>query len=250
MQNVKAGFGILRYGVITGCVIFTLILFFSWHTPVSLFIWHHMHDAESAALATWVSAASAVVMAFATTLLLRGLLLTKESIDDARRSAEEAKRTALLQLMCERFNGPNFHFARAVFAKTHLDRKRDGALGKIKDRYVPSQGWQIIYFLNEIGHLVQTERLDFEEVELAFATHIRVIGGLWKEQFDQEFRDSRCKPFLDLYDRAMASRLPNAFESELDLFFDEAFWESEAALSQLALSEERPSLVGGTDSGN
>jgi hypothetical protein len=238
MQNVKAGFGILRYGAIALLAIFAFTVFCAWPTPASLFFWEHLHEAESSALATWISAISSVITALATIFLLRGLWLTKESMEEAKRTDDEAKRTALLGLMNQRFNAPNLRFARAVLAKTHLGRKRDGGIGVIKDRYVPHQGWQVINFLNEVGHLVQSGRLDIEDVELAFGTHIQTVGGLWKGQFDQDFRDSRYRPFLSLYEKVMSSPLPKAVRSELDLFFDEAFWEGEEALDSRAKSED------------
>ena len=152
MQNVKASFGIARYGAIAIFAISAFTVFCALPTPASLFFWKHLHETESAALASWISAVSAVIMAFATTLLLRGLWLTKQAMEDA-------KRTALLELMNNRFNAPNMHYARAVFAKTHLDRNRGDALGKIKDLNIPIQGWQIISFLSEVGHLVETDNL-------------------------------------------------------------------------------------------
>jgi len=238
MQNVKAGFGIARYGMIGILVISAFAVFCAWPTPASLFFWNHMHETESAALAAWISAVSAVTMAIATIFLLRGLLLTKETMEDAKRTAEEAKRTALLELMYERFSAPNLRYARAVFAKTHLGRKRGNGADEIRDGSVPQQGWQIISFLSEVGHLVEAGRLDFEDVELAFGANIQAIGGLWKKQLNQDFRESRYNPFLYLYEKTVASPLPKQFASELDLFFDEAFWESESALDSNAKSED------------
>lgn len=108
--------------------------------------------------------------------------------------------------------------------------------GKIKDGYIPRQGWQVVNFLNLIGHQVQSERLSFDDVEIAYASHVQHIVGVWKEQLNQECREFRFKPLLDLYSRVESSPQPKEVKTELDLL-DNEFWECEASLDANAKSE-------------
>lgn len=189
---------------------------------------------QSGVLATWLAALAATVAAIATVVLIRGLWLTKQSI-------EESKRASLFQLMHERFNAPNMRFARATFARTQLDRGEGGGISIIKRHYVPRQGWQIIDFLNQIGHLVETGRLNSEDVVLAYGTHVQLVGALWKDQLEEYFRNSHYKPFLDLYGKVETSSQPKAIKNDIDRFWPKAqvaFWESESALDPNARSED------------
>ena len=138
--------------------------------------------------------------------------------------------------MYERFNSPNMLYARAVFAKTHLERKETYGLGKMKDAYIPLQGWQVVNFLNLVGHQVQAGRLIFDDAEIAYASHVQRIVGIWKGQLSMECREFRYEPLFDLDDKINDSDLAKEMKSELDLLDDE-FWESEAILDANAKSE-------------
>lgn len=178
---------------------------------------------QSSTLATWVAAFAAIVAAVASVLLLRGLWLTKRSI-------EESRRTALFQLMHERFNSPDMRFSRATFAKTYLDRYDRGGLDRIvKNNFPPRHGFQIIDFLNQVGHLVQTRRLNPEDVVLAYSTHVQLIGSKWKAQLDDYFRKGRYKPFLDLCTVVNTTSDLKTAKTELEQNWvpaQRAFWES------------------------
>jgi hypothetical protein len=181
-------------------------------------------SSQSGTLAAWITA-------IATVFLVVGVVF-------AWRSMVISARSSAFQTMSGRFDAPNMRYARAVCAKTYLERKAQGVLGQIKNRYVPGQGWLIINFLNQLGHLVQKRRIGFRDVELAYSEYIMVIGGLWGQQLDEYFRDSRYAPFLKLYKKIKASPLPKSVKNDLDLYFDQDFWLAEASLDQSAESEE------------
>jgi hypothetical protein len=195
---------------------------------------------QSGFLASWIAASATVIAAIASVVLLSGLWLTKQSMrqsaQDSALQLKKSEQASVFQRMYEQFNAPTMHYARAVFAKTHLDREKEYGHGKMKDGYIPSHGWQVVNFLNQVGHQVQADRLIFEDVEIAYASHLQYIVGIWKEQLDLECRESRYKPLLDLHDRIMASNLPKDVKSKLDVLDDE-FWESEASLNANAKSE-------------
>lgn len=195
---------------------------------------------QSSVLASWVAAAATVVAAVASVILLYGLWQTRQSMKQSQQAAasqrKESAQSSAFQLMYERFSSPHMLFARAVFAKTHLERMETYGQGKLKDGYIPQQGWQVVNFLNLIGHQVESERLSFDDVEIAYAPHVQHIVGVWKEQLNQEYREFRFKPLLDLYGRVEASPQPKEVKTELDLL-DKEFWESEACLDTNAKSE-------------
>jgi len=190
---------------------------------------------QSSALAAWVAAIATMISAGASVLLLGGLWLTKRSI-------EASERTALFLLMNERFNAPNMRHSRAAFAKTYLGRYDKGGLDRIvKNNVPPRHGFQIIDFLNQVGYLVQTKRLNPQDAALAYSTHIQIIGRKWKSQLGEYFREGRYKPFLDLLDRVNAMVQLKTIKTELEEDWvpaQRAFWESEAVLDLNAKSED------------
>lgn len=223
-----------RFIIALCVVLLAFIVFCIWPTTLSLFFWSHV-TGGSGALAAWVAAIAAIVTAVATVVLLRGLWLTKQSI-------EESRRTALFQLMHERFNAPDMRFSRATFARTYMGRYDKGGLDRIvKNNTPPRHGFQIIEFLNQVGHLVQTRRLDSEDVVLAYSSHVLLIGSKWQSQLDEYFREGRYRPFLDLFALVNTIDQPKAFKTGLEqswLPAQRAFWESEAALDPAAKSED------------
>ncbi|HZB89368.1 MAG TPA: hypothetical protein VE291_11960 [Terracidiphilus sp.] len=188
--------------------------------------WDSM-TAQSGVLATWIGSIATTGLVISIALTLRSMKISAQS--------------SVFNLMFERFNAPSMLYARAVFAKTHLDRKENFG---IKDTFLPSSGWLIIAFLDQIGKLVQDKKLGLDDVKLAYADYIAIIGHLWAKRMkgDEEQYKTRYTAFLDLHERIETSRASQLFKSELDAFFDEAFWECEAALDQSAKSEDHASL--------
>jgi hypothetical protein len=227
MNSIRGWFAEEWLVAMFGAVAVGFVLIFIWPSPAGVFVWNHLTD-KSGALAAWVAA-------IATVALVYGLAQTK-------RSMKASAQSTVFQRTYEQFNAPNMLHARAVFAKTHLDRIEKGGIDEIvRDNYVPLQGWQVINFLNLVGHLVQTEELNLRDVELAYATHVQMIWARWKEQLTPDYRENRYKPFLDLYDKINASPQPKAVKGELELRWKKAqepFWLSEAALDPNAKSED------------
>lgn len=222
MRYVIARLNAHRVAVLCAALLLLSFLFLNIPTAAGLYLWNHLKSSESAALAAWVAA-------LATCALIGGLLLTKQSM-------KESVQSATFQRMYGQFNAPNMLYARAVFAKTHLERMENYGLGRLKDGYIPQQGWRVVNFLNLIGHQVQSERLSFDDVEIAYAPHVQHIVGVWKGQLNQEYREFRFKPLLDLYIRVEASPQPKEVKTEFDPL-DKEFWESEACLDVNAKSE-------------
>jgi len=207
--------------------------FLNTKTPASAWLWGHLHETESSALATWLSA-------IATVFLLWGLWFTKLSI-------EESKKAELFRLMFDRFNAPNVRFSRATFAKTYLERYYKGGLDRfVRNNVPPRHGFELIGFLNQIGYLVQEKRLNSDDVVLAYSTHVQLLAWKWRDLLDDGCREEHYRPFLTLYDtvNAASDRL-RTLVTESDLGWvpaQRAFLESEAALDPLAKSEDDPSL--------
>ena len=222
MKQEKAWLSVHRNWVFCAVAFLLVISFLNIPTQASLSFWNHLKSRESAALAAWVAG-------LATCALIGGLWLTRKSMNESAQSAA-------FQRLYEQFNSPNLLYARAVFARTHLERMETYGRGRVKDGYIPQQGWRVVNYLNLIGHQVQTERLSFEDIEKTYASHVQHIVGVWKEQLSQEYREFRFKPLLDLYDKIEASPRPKEVKTELDLL-DNEFWESEACLDASAKSE-------------
>lgn len=138
--------------IVAFCLILLFFIAFCiWPTTLSMFFWDHLTH-KSGALATWVAAFATVIAAIASVVLLSGLWLTKQSMrqsaQDSALQLKKSEQTSVFQRMYEQFNAPTMHYARAVFAKTHLDRKKKYGHGQMVDGYIPSHGWQIVNFLN------------------------------------------------------------------------------------------------------
>ena len=205
--------------VLLGVAGIILIVFCNLHDPVSMRFWNHL-TYKSEALAAWVAALATVVLAF-------GLWLTMRSM---RISAQ----VATFQIMYERFNAPNMRYARAVLAKTHLQHKVEEPL---KDLFIPSVGWLIIGFLNQVGKLIEDERLDFEDVELIYADHVMAIGERCGTRVNDESHLPRYAPFCNMYKKMKESNSSHVFRNELDVYYDRAFWECEESLDATAKAE-------------
>lgn len=182
-------------------------------------LWNNLTP-QSEAFATWIAA-------IATLFLVGGIWLTVLSM---RVSA----RASAFQLTYGRFNAQNMLYARAVFAKTHLDRK---ANNRIKDNFLPSTGWLIVGFLNQVGRLVQDKKLNLKDVMLAYSDYVTVIGMHWGSRISDDEHKSRYSGFLNLYKKIEELRSSELFKNELDAYYDEAFWECEASLDTAAKSE-------------
>ncbi len=181
---------------------------------------------QSSTLATWITA-------LATVGLIYGIFVAKQSMN-------EYAQTAAFQRTYDQFNAPNLRHARAVFAKTHWGRVERGGIDKIKDNYLPQQGWQVVNLLNSIAHLVITDRIRFEDALFAYGQHVQLICSRWRHLLADECREGQFKPLLDLCAGIDAS--PQRFvRNDIEREFapaQEAFWRSEAALDPSAKAED------------
>jgi len=208
-----------------GAVLVAFFVFFIWPMPAGVFLWNLLTD-KSAALAAWIAA-------LATIGLVYGLSLTKKSLTESTQSAT-------FQRVFEQFNSPNMLHARAVLAKTHRERVKKGGIEGIKDNYVPDQGWLVVYFLNSVGYLVNTDQLRFEDVLFAYGHHIQLVCARWKHVLSHECQEDRYKPLLGLCAR-IDIHPQRTVRNEIERDWEpaqEGFWESEAALDRSAGSED------------
>jgi hypothetical protein len=205
-------------------LLFLAIAFLIVPTSTSLAFWDHLSN-KSGALADWVAAFAAVALVY-------GLLLTKQSL-------KESTQSATFQRVYEQFNAPNMLHARAVLAKTHRERVKKGGIDSIIDNYVPDQGWLVVYFLNSVGYLVDTDQLRLEDVLFAYGHHIQLVCARWKHILSHECQEDRYKPLLGLCAR-IEVHPQRTVRNEIERDWEpaqEGFWESEACLDANAKSE-------------
>ncbi|MGH7139828.1 MAG: hypothetical protein ACREHD_29160, partial [Pirellulales bacterium] len=208
------------------CAAVILVLILNVHTPLSLFIWNHLKSNESSALASWFSALATIVLVF-------GLFFTKQSM-------KESAQSSTFQRIYEQFNAPNMLHSRAVLAKTHWKRVENGGFDRVKDNSVPILGWPVVNFLNNVGYLVHTGQLDFDDVVFAYGYHVQLISERWKHILTLECWENRYKPLFDL--RAKIDTSPQrAVRNDMDRSWEhahKAFWKCEAALDTNARGED------------
>jgi hypothetical protein len=193
-------------------------------TPASVWLWNHLHE-ESNALATWIAA-------LATIALVYGVVVTRQAL-------KESAQSAAFQRSYEHFNGPTLLHARAAMARAHLERVEKGGIERIRDNYVPDLGWQVVNFLNSVGHLVAAERIRFEDALFAYGQHVQVICARWQYILTLECQEDRFKPLIDLCARIDASP-QRVVRNDIERTWEpaqEAFWKCEAALDPNAKSE-------------
>jgi hypothetical protein len=180
---------------------------------------------QSVALATWVTAVAAIIAAAASVALLRGLWLTKQSM-------EESKRTAVFQMMHERFNGPAMRFARAAFAWIRLNPEK--GVQQTNHWRITLFGWEVLDFLCSVAQLVDERKIEFHDAEMAFARHILSICGdeHWKQSLESDDLKPRYAPLLKLFTRIKESgRFVNPTDELKAGLYDEPFWHCEMRLA-------------------
>jgi hypothetical protein len=176
--------------------------------------WTHL-TYQSGVLAAWVNS-------IATAVLIVGLILNWLAI---RASA----RAAMMQLMQERFNSLSMLGARAALAWLILHPSQDAASGR---GGIPKFGWIVIDFLNQVALLVEANKLDFTDANVAFSAHALKIWGYasWRMQLKNDWLVGVYAPFVRLCEEMKAVeplRIAN------DNYSNEAtisFWECESSL--------------------
>jgi hypothetical protein len=185
---------------------------------VSLYIWDHLKSCESVALAAWVAA-------LATVALVGGLWLTKQSM-------EESKRTAVFQMMYGRFNDPAMRFARAAFAWIRLNPEK--GIQQTNNLRITLFGWEVVDFLCSVSHLVEERKIEFHDAEMAYARHLLSICGdeHWKQSLESDDLRLRYAPLLKLFGRIKESGRFATPAGELKAgLYDEPFWHCEMRLA-------------------
>jgi len=170
---------------------------------------------QSGVLASWVSSIAAVI-------LIIGLWLTW-------RAMKMSARATTLQLIQERFNSPAMLRARAVFAWCVLNPKDAVAHNR---GYIPKFGWIVVDFLNQVGRLVDSGRLRFEDAEIAYATHALQIWEhpSWRRQLENDWLATPYAPFLRMCKKMKESESPKSVNNEYQAAYVSSFWECEASL--------------------
>jgi len=188
------------------------VVFCNLHISASLCFWDHLHE-QSSALAAWVAAIGTLGLGF-------GLWQTSLAM-------KRSERSSAFRLMHERFNAPDMLYARSFFARACLERKKNGTYRDNKT--LP--GWGLLYFLNQLGYLVQKRRVDLLDVALAYSDHVMLIGNRWNEIIASNGNEKRFSPFFELHKRIKDLKIPRQFENELDEHYDDEFWRCEKSLA-------------------
>lgn len=170
---------------------------------------------QSGVLAAWISSVAGVI-------LIIGLLLTWGAM-------RLAARTTTLPLMQERFNAPAMLRARAVFTWCVLNPKDEVAYNR---GYIPKFGWIVIDFLNQVGYLVDSGQLRFEDAEIAYSSHALGVWGNqnWRKQLENDWVATPFAPFRRMCERMKKSEPPRTVNNEYQAAFTTSFWECEASL--------------------
>lgn len=225
MTSITKRFNRTLVMIVVGVAIVAFVVFCNLNDAASLWFWNHLTD-KSGALAAWIAA-------LATVALVYGLFQTGQSL-------KESAQTTTFQRIYDQFGAPNMLHARAVLAKTHWERVEKGGIDRIRDNNLARQGWQVVNFLNNVGHLVKIDRLSFEDVLFAYGQHVQLICARWKSQLAHGCYQDRYKPLLDLCLRVNKSP-QRTVHNQIELEWEqaqEAFWKSEAALDPNATSED------------
>lgn len=205
------------WAVVILAVVLLLIRFLNSHTQISLRFWDQLKTEGSEKMAAWVTAIAACVAA-------TGVFIAGSQIGASRRSAR-------FEIIQERFNDPAMCFSRAAFAWSKLNPEEPATLNA---KNVPQYGWEIADFLNTVGKLLEKGKVEFEDIEMAYARHVLGICGNehWKQRIGAVGLNSRYAPLLNLYRRMVESgRVVDPVDELKAGIYDEPFWHSEMSLA-------------------
>jgi hypothetical protein len=180
---------------------------------MSFWFWDCLKSPGSEPLAVWLTA-------FATVLLVFGLLQTSTAI-------KKSARSAAFNLMQGRYNAPDMLSARSILARDYLNYKQKGAFWNLN----AAPTGKVVHFLNQVGYLVDEKRIDFVDAMLAYSDHVILIGDKWNETLGADHRENRFAPFMRLHEKMKKSNCPVMFKTPLDNYYDDEFWKCEANLS-------------------